>query len=267
MDPGAVGHDAMSASRQRTARGATALERYLRELRTLPVLGREEEAAIGGMIAGSMNEAAQRLVLSNLRFVAQIAFEYRNRGLQMDDLISEGNMGLMEAALRFDPRRGIRFITYAAWWVRKSILTAIAHHASTVRIPSYQFKKAAAGGSAAPPPSARRRTISLDQPSAGEGSPSAVESLVDPRGADPEREASRREHLRLVLRLWAHLDPREQEVLIRRFGLRGDPQRTLGEVGADLGLSRERVRQIQTGAIGKLQAAARSMRRGRVGAP
>jgi len=243
-----------------TPRDFTALERYLCEIRSVRPLGREEEAVLGGLIAGRMNDAARRLVVSNLRFVTQIAFEYRNRGVPLEDLISEGNLGLMEAALRFDPGRGIRFISYAAWWVRKSILTAITHHGSAVRIPTYQFKKAAAGGGAAPPPSARHRTISLDQPAAGESSLSAADALPDPGASDPEMEVARREHARLLIRLWAELEPREQEVLIRRFGLGGDPQRTLGQVGADLGLSRERVRQIQSGAIVKLKAAARNVR-------
>jgi len=239
--------------RTKRFRPVTALERYLGEIRALPPLGREEEAAIGRMIAGRLDEAAHRLVLSNLRFVTQIAFEYRDRGLPLEDLISEGNMGLLEAAVRFDPHRGIRFITYAAWWVRKAIRIAIERHGSTVRIPSYQYRKAA-GADTAPPPAARCRTVSLDEPSAGDGSPAPADTLPDPRRIDPESEASRREHIRLLVRLWRHLDPREQEVLILRYGLSGDAQRTLGQVGADLGLSRERVRQIQSGAIGKLRS-------------
>ena len=246
-----------AARRLTRARGGTALSRYLSDIRGVVPLGRGEELDIGRQIAGRMNEAAERLVVANLRFVARIAQGYQHMGVPLEDLISEGNIGLMHAAVRYNPDRGLRFITYAVWWVRKALLSAIERHSSTVRIPAYQTRKRARlkferGERAAALP--YFRSLSLHEPVSPGQDASLLDELIDRSMPDPEAEIVRKEGLRLLGRFWGCLSLRQRQVLTLRYGLDGRAPLTLNHVGSSMGLSRERVRQIQSEAIAKLRA-------------
>jgi RNA polymerase primary sigma factor len=221
------------------------------------------------------------LIQSNLSFVAVIAGEYRNLGLPFDDLLNEGNIGLIEAAYRFDPGRGTKFITYAVWWIRRGILRALADQSRLVRLPDYQRKEfrrirdaeTSLGRELGRPPDTseiserlsrsiesigRMRQsqlpeLAIDAPvRIGETQPIS-DLLADKVLPNPEDAVIRAQALQLVGRSFSLLSPREREVLRYRYGLGGAPGLSLSKVGKRLGLSGERVRQIETDAIARLR--------------
>ena len=253
-------------------REGKALSRYLREIRNYPLLNKEDEQRLVRELEQGDPEAGVRLVQSNLSFVVKVAAEYRSLGVPFEDLLNEGNMGLIEAARRFDGGKGTRFITYAIWWIRKSILKAIADHSQVVRIPSYRRKKISELKSAERDLNTRlgrapsREELadqlalsvaqvdrfrgqqlgqaSLDRPMGEDGAASMWEFLVDDSVSVEEQMLSRETGL-LVAEAFNKLPHRHQEVMVRRLGLSGQPQQTLKEISARLGVSRERVRQIE----------------------
>ena len=251
-----------AAARRRTD---DSLRRYLAEIRPYRHLDRKEEITLGRRARRHVDEAARSLVESNLKFVVRIALEYRNRGLPLADLISEGNLGLLIAASHFDPDRGLRFITYASWWIRKRILAALVDHASLIRVPAYRFRKFARSraGSGSRERSPKLQIDSLDE-APGED-PYLRESLTDAWAPSPEEIAARNESLELLHHGWSRLDPREQAILEWRFGISGAEVLTLKEVGRRMGITRERVRQIQVHALSLLrrQMTRRTLRRKR----
>lgn len=222
-----------------------------------------------------------KLVESNLSFVVKIANEYRNMGLPFEDLLNEGNIGLIEAAQRYDHNKGTKFITYAIWWVRKSILKALSEQSNLVRVPNYQMKKVKKireaeatlsrelGRRPARHELSKRldssiskideilmiklREISLDDKVGKEKSIPISDYLVDDTSVNPEEELLRVESEDLVRTAMFMLNDQEKRVITNRFGMTGGRSFTLKEIGETMGLSRERIRQIEAQAKKKLR--------------
>ncbi|MFH2051833.1 MAG: RNA polymerase sigma factor RpoD/SigA [bacterium] len=261
-----------------------ALKHYLRTIGRYPLLSREQEQDLARRIRGGDGEALDAMVNANLRFVVSVAKRYLGRGLSTMDLIAEGNVGLITAARRFDERRDSRFITYAVWWVRQAILTALQEKTRTVRLPANRARDAvkiaalerrmnqSAMGETQDLDLARelgldplvigriraagRPNLSLDDQGDGE-SPTLAETLADPGAAIPLTELENQgleEHLAAAM---AELDQREQGVLASYFGLGQEPSQSLESIGQRLRLSRERVRQIRNRAMRKLREGTR----------
>src|SRR5581483_1571056 len=255
---------------------------YLKEIARVPLLTPEEEKTISRAAQKGDPTAMTRMVESNLRFVVSIAKGYRNRGLSFLDLINEGNLGLMKAARTFDPERGVRFVSYAVWWIRQSILAAILDKADIVRIPQSQTKKirrinkqvdalkGKRGGQVSDQEVMKKADISrqtlnevqqfshgylsLDTTRIGDSERPIVEFLSDPKDTDKsERDLMDKalaEKLQKALRL---LDNRDEKILTWRYGLDGSGTKTLDEIGKRLKISKERVRQIEERAMKKIR--------------
>ena len=223
---------------------ASTLAAYLREIAKLPRLSVEEERELGARIRyGNDHAALSRLVESNLRFVVSCAKRYRGFGVSFLDLIHEGNLGLIEAARRFDPTRNVKFITYAVWWVRQSIMHVLADQTRAFSFPPKLFS--ALGVSTG--------DVSLSDPVSADGSLLVADTL--PQGEMPpvEDEMIRQSDLDELSSALRDLDGKEREVVRLRFGLEDEEPRTLQEIGSRLRLSRERIRQIEWRAKEKLR--------------
>jgi RNA polymerase primary sigma factor len=256
--------------------------KYLQEISEYPLLTKEEEQAIALRMRESTAETSYHdLVQSNLSFVVKIASEYKNMGLPFEDLLNEGNIGLIEAAHHFDHTRGTKFITYAIWWIRKSILKALSQHSAMVRIPNYQLKKVRnvrntermlsreLGREADREEISKElqvtiakideilqmkmRELSLDDKVGREKDIPISDYLVDGRSINPEDELIKNENQGLIRMCLRSLTDQEQTVIINRFGLEGGRSFTLKEIGDKLGVSRERVRQIENQAKKRLR--------------
>ena len=260
-----------------TARTQT-VEEYLRDLGRIERVSPEEECDLAARIKAGDDEAFKRLVEANLRFVVSVAKQYQNRGLDLMDLVNEGNIGLMTAALKFDPSRGFKFISYAVWWIRQQIIQALSEQGRTIRIPLSQVGILNKIGHA------RREflqenerepsdmelsamleispeklngpdisTLSLDFPLGEEDSQPLADIIPDSSFPETDK-ALELESLRNDLQAaMAVLNGRERRVLELSFGL-GCPAMTLEEIGENLELTRERVRQLRIKAIGKLSS-------------
>ncbi len=271
-------------SRARGARRSssvqTPLETYLREINETALLSAEDEQMLADGIAQGDVRARDRMVRANLRLVVNIARGYTGKGLGLQDLIEEGNLGLLRAVEGFDPRMGTRFSTYASYWIKQSIKRALINSAKTIRIPAYmvellsKWRRASArlqeelGRTPTPEEIARvlglpkkklpiiKKAIriynSTPQTDQAEAGWSLGEMIEDERLKSPEDELLEHDALKHVMRMLETMDDRERTVLRMRFGLGGIEPHTLKEIGEQLGLTRERVRQIETEALGKL---------------
>jgi RNA polymerase primary sigma factor len=262
--------------------GNTAFHLYLNEIARTPLLTPEDEIKLARRIKRGDKAAREHMVKANLRLVVKIARDYEGFGLPLLDLINEGNIGLMKAVERFDPRKGAKLSTYAAWWIKQSIKRALANQTKTIRLPVhvvdklFHLRKAEVrlhellgreptdaelgeelGYTARRVNQLRTASIrpaSLDAPlSSDEDSATISEVVADEKAETPYEELEGKLNNEMVQELVAGLDDREAIILRRRFGLDGSDEETLEEVGADFGVTRERIRQIQEQALKKLR--------------
>lgn len=259
-----------------------ATQLYLNEIGFSPLLSAEEEVYYARRARQGIASARKRMIESNLRLVVKIARRYVNRGLTLLDLIEEGNLGLIHAVEKFDPERGFRFSTYATWWIRQTIERGLMNQTRTVRLPIHVVKELNLYLRAARELSHKldhepnadeiarlldrpvedvqhmlglnERISSIDAPIAGDTEKTLVETMADPNIPDPATQVQE-DDIRVNLDGWLdQLPEKQREVLSRRFGLRGHEVATLEEVGEEIGLTRERVRQIQVDGLKRLRA-------------
>src|SRR5262245_13850025 len=276
----------MKHTYERVVEGPDTLRLYLKEISQFPQLTAEEEQELGARVQAGDEPAFRKLIESNLRFVVAMAKKYSRSGYPLHELINEGNMGLIEAASRFDPSRGVRFITYASWWIRQAILAAIAHHGQSFRLPPklkhdlYRFetKVSRLTQELGRRPSieeisrelgmkeaevrdllgATPTEVSLSAP-VGEEGDMRLEEVIEDHSITPSDDIliaqSFEEQLQKLL---GQLDDKERLIIERRFGLGDLEPQTLAESGTDLNLSRERMRQIEERGRGILRRCQRA---------
>jgi len=267
-------------ARERAA-SLDATQIYLEEIGFSPLLSAEEEVFFARQARAGIEAGRKRMIESNLRLVVKISRRYLGRGLALLDLVEEGNLGLIRAVEKFDPERGFRFSTYATWWIRQTIERAIMNQTRTIRLPIHVVKELNFYLRAARElsqkldhePSAEEisalverpveavkkalrlneRVTSADTPLAAESERTVVETIADEHSPDPSRELQDSDLKRHIDRWIGELPEKQREVLSRRFGLRGHQVATLEQVGREIGLTRERVRQIQVEALRRLR--------------
>ncbi|MCM8812249.1 MAG: sigma-70 family RNA polymerase sigma factor [Candidatus Omnitrophica bacterium] len=256
------------------------LKLYLKDIKDIPLLTPEEEIVLARKVRKGDPAAREKMIQSNLRLVISIAKKYGHLGLPMSDLIEEGNLGLMRAVSKFNPGKGFRFSTYAAWWIKQYVLRAIANQGKTIRIPVYmvdiisKYRKvterlsqrmgrkptASEVAHSMKMPVKKIREIesmllqpaSLDAPLGEEGTSQFIDLLESPDSPATRDELAEFLKKEQVEDLLSRLTEREREVLSFRYGLRDGVTYTLGETAKRLGITRERVRQIQLSAEKKL---------------
>jgi len=263
------------------ARGLPLLSLYLSDIAKVPLLTPEQEQELARRVQAGDADAERQLIEANLRLVVRVARRYLNRGLSLLDLIEEGNLGLLHAVTKFQPGRGTRFSTYAVWWIRQAVARALANQARMIRLPvhiehllgQYMKKKAALTQDLGRAPSTEeiakalgqpieevehiermsQRPVSLDAPIGQDGGGKLEDLVKDAEalpGAGLAAALRAREDLAGVLR---DLPDAERGVLELRFGLSGEEPRTLESIGRQLGITRERVRQIEATALARLR--------------
>ncbi len=270
-----------SALTERFEKTLDATQLYLNEIGFSPLLTPEEEVLFSRMAQRGEEAGRQRMIESNLRLVVKIARRYINRGLTLLDLIEEGNLGLIRAVEKFDPERGFRFSTYATWWIRQTIERAIMNQTRTIRLPIHVVKELNVYLRAAreltqrldhePTPEdiaqmvdkpvdevkrllgLNERVTSVDTPVGPDSDKSVLDTIADEQASDPA-ELLQDTNMNDSIGSWLNeLTEKQREVIARRFGLRGYEPSTLEEVGLEIGLTRERVRQIQVEALKRLR--------------
>ena len=258
-----------------------ATQLYLGEIGFSPLLTAEEEVYFARRALKGCEASRKRMIVSNLRLVVKIARRYNNRGLALLDLIEEGNLGLIRAVEKFDPERGFRFSTYATWWIRQTIERAIMNQTRTIRLPIHVVKELNVYLRAARELSQKldheptaeeiaealdkpvedvtkmlrlnERITSVDTPIGGENYKALLDILADEKEFGPEENLQDSDIKANIVTWLQELNPKQREVLARRFGLMGYEPSTLEDVGAEIGLTRERVRQIQVEALRRLR--------------
>jgi len=254
---------------------------YLSEIGFSPLLTAEEEVYFSRLSLKGDEPSRKRMIESNLRLVVKIARRYNNRGLPLLDLIEEGNLGLIRAVEKFDPERGFRFSTYATWWIRQTIERAIMNQTRTIRLPIHVVKELNIYLRASREliqkldhePTAEdiaqhldkpvadvnkmlrlnERIASVDTPFAGDSDKALLDVIADEKSAGPEKDLQSEDMSNNIIHWLNELNTKQREVLARRFGLLGYEAATLEDVGREIGLTRERVRQIQVEALKRLR--------------
>lgn len=270
----------LKISKSITNRESAALDKYLQEIGHEELLSVEEEVVLAQRIKSGDREALEKLTKANLRFVVSVAKQYQNQGLSLSDLINEGNLGLIKAAEKFDEKRGFKFISYAVWWIRQSILQAIAEHSRIVRLPLNQVGSVnkinkmlnkfeqenerrpsineIAEGVDLPEDKiedamkVQARHVSVDAPFADGDNNSLLDVLPNEDAAMADKMLlleSLRDEIKRALQI---LNDRERKIIEAFFGI-NQPEMTLEEIGTKYGLTRERVRQIKEKAIRRLR--------------
>jgi RNA polymerase primary sigma factor len=273
-------------TKQYTNRESQSLDKYLQEIGKVDLLKSEEEIDLARRIKKGDQTALEKLTKANLRFVVSVAKQYQNQGLSLGDLINEGNLGLIKAAKRFDETRGFKFISYAVWWIRQSILQALAEQSRIVRLPLNRVGALNKIGKAFSSleqeferePSASElaeeldmslfevsdtlkisgRHLSMDAPFAQGEDNRLLDVIQDERQPSPDSELMKESLSKEVERALSTLSAREAEVIRLYFGLGREHSLTLEEIGEKFKLTRERVRQIKEKAIRRLRHASRS---------
>jgi RNA polymerase primary sigma factor len=277
----------LKISKSITNRESQSLEKYLQEIGKVELITPEEEARLAGLIKQGDQKALEKLTKANLRFVVSVAKQYQNQGLSLPDLINEGNLGLIRAAQRFDETRGFKFISYAVWWIRQSILQSLAEQARIVRLPlnkvgltnriqkaysqlEQEFEREPSAEELAEllnmdldevssTLSINVRHVSMDTPlSEGEDN-TLIDVLANPNAEKTEQKIEHDDSLKQEIeRSLKALTERQKEVICYFFGIGVDHPMTLEDIGERFNLTRERVRQIKDKALSKLKTTSRS---------
>ncbi|MBA6253706.1 MULTISPECIES: RNA polymerase sigma factor RpoS [unclassified Colwellia] len=272
---------ASSKDREDVPSNLDATQLYLSEIGFSPLLSAEEEVYFSRLALKGDEPSRKRMIESNLRLVVKISRRYNNRGLPLLDLIEEGNLGLIRAVEKFDPERGFRFSTYATWWIRQTIERAIMNQTRTIRLPIHVVKElniylrtsrelvqrldheptAEDIAEALDVPVANvtkmlrlnERMTSVDSPFGGENDKVLLDVIPDDKSGGPEGSLQTSDIKNNIIHWLNELNSKQREVLARRFGLLGYEAATLEDVGVEIGLTRERVRQIQVEALKRLR--------------
>ena len=276
----------LKITKQLTNREITSLDKYLQEIGRLEMLSPEGEVQLAQRIKAGDRIALEKLTKANLRFVVSVAKQYQNQGMSLPDLINEGNLGLIKAAQRFDETRGFKFISYAVWWIRQSILQALAEQSRIVRLPlnkisslnkitktyaqlEQKYERAPNAGELAEEldmPLAEvsenlrnsGKHLSMDAPLASDEENNMYDYMKNADGSTPESELMYESLKTEINRAISTLSPKEGDIIKMFFGLEGYPPMTLDEIGEKFDLTRERVRQIKEKAIRRLKHTSRS---------
>lgn len=276
----------LKITKQVTNRESPSLDKYLHEIGKVQLISAEEEVALAKKIKQGDEKALEQLINANLRFVVSVAKQYQNQGLSLPDLINEGNLGLIKAAQRFDETRGFKFISYAVWWIRQSILQALAEQARIVRLPlnkigsvnkvnntfslleqEYQreptSEEIAEVLDMAPKDvkealKVSNRHVSMDAPLKPDEENTLYDVLLSSDNASPDSQLLNDSLRKEIERSLSTLSPREADIIRLYYGLGGEPPYSLEEIGKLFNLTRERVRQIKEKAIKRLKHTYRS---------
>lgn len=276
----------LKITKQVTNRDTLSLDKYLYDIGKEELVSAEEEVELARRIKDGDGKALSKLIRANLRFVVSVSKQYQNQGLSLPDLINEGNLGLIKAAQRFDETRGFKFISYAVWWIRQSILQALAEQARIVRLPlnkigalnkinktfaklEQEFEREPSADEVArfldiTPEEVKEslktqgRHISMDAPLNSEEEGSMYDVLASKDSVPPDRDLINDSLRKEIERALNTLTPREADIIKLYFGLNGYHQHTLEEIGDEFNLTRERVRQIKERAIRRLKHTSRS---------
>ncbi len=259
----------------------SALDQYLRDVSRHELITPDREKELGALAQKGDEEAIQELARANLRFVISVAKKYQNRGVSLTDLIQEGNVGLVTAARKFDPEQGVKFISYAVWWIRQAILASLANHGRAVRVPLNRAsdlarifrekerlkqekgrepttEELAEATDLTPELVESLQTLNaaeirLDAPIGDSEDSQLVERFITEEAAEPELEVESRLLTEAITEALSTLEARDAKVLRLYFGLEGEREHTLEEIGNMLGVTRERIRQLRDRALRRLR--------------